>query len=215
MIVIENLAKTFGGRNLLSAISFTVSSGEKVGVVGPNGAGKTTVLKMIAGDEPASAGRINVSEGALAYLHQEADVGLQQSLGEEMWTTLPELSFLRRRITEIEEALILEDGDLESLVVELADVHDRYKLLGGGGVDASIARVTTGLGFSTADLGKPCGDFSGGWRMRISLAKILLRRDEHLLLDEPTNHLDKASKAWLAGELAEYPGAVLMVTHDG
>ncbi len=215
MIVVENLTKSFGGRNLLSAVSFAVSSGEKVGIVGPNGAGKTTLLKMIAGDEPMSAGKVGLSDGELGYLHQEADVNLARNLGEEMWTALPELSSLRRRIAEIEEALILEDGAPEALATELSDSHDRYKLLGGNGVDASIARMTGGLGFSTADLDKPCGDFSGGWRMRISLAKILLRRNEHLLLDEPTNHLDKSSKRWLAQELAEYPGAVLVVTHDG
>lgn len=215
MIVVENLTKTFGGRNLLSAVSFTVSSGEKVGVVGPNGAGKTTLLKMIAGDEPKSAGKISIAEGELAYLHQEADIDLDQSLGEEMWTALTELCKIRQRITEIEEALILEVGDMEALAGELDEQNDWFKVLGGNGVDSSIARVTTGLGFSNEDLQKPCGDFSGGWRMRISLAKILLRRDEHLLLDEPTNHLDNSSKRWLAQELAEYPGAVLMVTHDG
>jgi ATP-binding cassette subfamily F protein 3 len=151
----------------------------------------------------------------MAYLHQESDVELDRPLGEEMWSALPELESLRRRIAEIEEALILEDGDPELLIAELGDSHDRFKVLGGNGIDAAIARVTSGLGFSGDDLNKPCGDFSGGWRMRISLAKILLRRDEHLLLDEPTNHLDRASKSWLAQELADYPGAVLIVTHDG
>jgi len=199
----------------LSSVSFAVSSGEKVGIVGPNGAGKTTLLKMIAGDEPMNAGQVSLSEGELGYLRQEADVNLARSLVEEMWTALPELSSLRERIVEIEDALILEDGDPETLAAELDESHDRFKVLGGNGIDASIARLTRGLGFAPEDLDKPCGDFSGGWRMRISLAKILLRRSEHLLLDEPTNHLDKSSKQWLAQELAEYSGAVLMVTHDG
>ena len=199
----------------MSSVSFAVSSGEKVGIVGPNGAGKTTLLKMIAGDEPMNAGQVSLSEGELGYLRQEADVNLARSLVEEMWTALPELSSLRERIVEIEDALILEDGDPETLAAELDESHDRFKVLGGNGIDASIARLTRGLGFAPEDLDKPCGDFSGGWRMRISLAKILLRRSEHLLLDEPTNHLDKSSKQWLAQELAEYSGAVLMVTHDG
>jgi ATP-binding cassette subfamily F protein 3 len=151
----------------------------------------------------------------MAYLHQESDVDLTRVLGDEMWSALPEVNGLRIRISELENALILEDGDIEDMVSELGDVHDRFRVLGGNGVDASIARVTAGLGFLTGDINKPCGDFSGGWRMRISLAKILIRRDEHLLLDEPTNHLDKVSKSWLAQELADYPGAVLMVTHDG
>jgi len=199
----------------LSSVSFAVSSGEKVGIVGPNGAGKTTLLKMIAGDEPMNAGQVSLSEGELGYLRQEADVNLARSLVEEMWTALPELSSLRERIVEIEDALILENGDPETLAAELDESHDRFKVLGGNGIDASIARLTRGLGFAPEDLDKPCGDFSGGWRMRISLAKILLRRSEHLLLDEPTNHLDKSSKQWLAQELAEYSGAVLMATHDG
>ncbi|MDA1279780.1 MAG: ABC-F family ATP-binding cassette domain-containing protein [Chloroflexi bacterium] len=215
MIVVENLTKTFGGRNLLSSVSFTVSTGEKVGVVGPNGAGKTTLLKMIAGDEPVSAGQVNLSEGELAYLHQEADVDLGRSLREEMWTALPLLTSLRDRIAVLEQGLSTGEGNLEQLASDLDESHDRFRTLGGHSVDSSIARVTTGLGFSSSDLNKPCGDFSGGWRMRISLAKILLRREAHLLLDEPTNHLDRASKNWLSQELAEYPGAVLMVTHDG
>ena len=104
MIVVANLTKTFGGRDLLSAVSFTVSSGEKVGIVGPNGAGKTTLLKMIAGDEPMSSGAVNISEGELAFLHQESDVDLDSELGDEMWSALPELDALRQRISEIEKS---------------------------------------------------------------------------------------------------------------
>ena len=214
MIVVENLTKSFGGRDLLSTVSFSVSSHEKVGVVGANGAGKTTLLKMIAGDEPSSGGQVNISEGEMAYLHQESDVELDRSLGEEMWSALPVVNSLRKRMDEIDELLILEEGDSQALVIELGDAQDQFRLLGGNGVDSSIARVTTGLGFSSGDIEKSCGDFSGGWRMRISLAKILIRREAHLLLDEPTNHLDSVSKDWLAQELAGYPGAILMVTHD-
>ena len=215
MIVVEKLTKVFGGRDVLSRVSFTVSSGEKVGVVGPNGAGKTTLLKIIAGDEVVNEGQVILTQGALSYLHQEADIELDRTLNEEMWSTLTELSVLKKKIENAEESLIFEVGDAGVLAAELTEAHDRFKVLGGNAVDPSIARVTTGLGFSNADLKKPCGDFSGGWRMRISLAKILLRRDEHLLLDEPTNHLDQSSKRWLGQELAEYPGTVLMVTHDG
>ena len=214
MLVVEKLTKSFGARDLLSDVSFTVNPGEKVGVVGPNGAGKTTLLKIIAGDERLNAGKVITSEGALSYLHQEADVNLESSLNEEMWSALAELSMLNSRISIVEESLIIGDGDLDVLSDELNKLNERFKLLGGNSVDASIGRVTSGLGFSNADLEKPCGDFSGGWRMRISLAKILLKRDEYLLLDEPTNHLDKTSKEWLSQELSEYPGAVLMVTHD-
>jgi len=192
-----------------------VSSGEKVGVVGPNGAGKTTLLRMIADREPVTSGAVSVSDGDLSYLQQESDVSLDSSLYDEMWTALPELDQLRKRIEELEDLLLLEEGDAESQTTELDRSHDRFKLLGGNSVDSSISRVTTGLGFTQEDLAKPCGDFSGGWRMRISLAKILIRRDANILLDEPTNHLDSASKKWLAKELSEYPGAILMVTHDG
>ena len=113
MLVVEKLTKSFGARDLLSNVSFTVNPGEKVGVVGPNGAGKTTLLKIIAGDERLNAGKVITSEGALSYLHQEADVNLESSLNEEMWSALADLSELKSRISNVEESLIIGDGDLD------------------------------------------------------------------------------------------------------
>ena len=149
MLVVEKLTKSYGARDLLSDVSFTVNAGEKVGVVGPNGAGKTTLLKIIAGDERLNTGKVITSEGTLSYLHQEADVDLESSLNEEMWSALADLSELKSRISNVEESLIIGDGDLDALSDELNKLNERFKLLGGNSVDASIGRVTSGFVFAT------------------------------------------------------------------
>ena len=215
MISAENLTMSFGPRELFAPATFTVSSGQRVGLVGPNGAGKSTLLQVLAGDMKPTSGRAAITGGELAYLKQESDIGLDQSLREEMWNALPELNALRARIEEVESAMSNEPEQVAELSTELDRLHDRFRMLGGRRVEPDISRVTQGLGFSAPDMDKLCRDFSGGWRMRISLAKILVQQPEHLLLDEPTNHLDRAAQVWLREELAEYPGTVLIVTHDG
>ena len=215
MITTENLTMSFGPRELFAPATFTVSSGQRVGLVGPNGAGKSTLLQLLTGEMRPTSGRASVTGGELAYLKQESDIGLDHSLREEMWNALPELNSLRGRIEEVESAMADNPEQVVELSTELDRLHDRFKILGGSRVEPDISRVTRGLGFSAQDMDKLCRDFSGGWRMRISLAKILVQQPEHLLLDEPTNHLDRAAQSWLREELAHYPGTVLIVTHDG
>ncbi len=215
MISAENLAMAFGPRQLFAPANFTISNGQRVALVGPNGAGKSTLLQMIAGLLTPSSGRANVVGGELAYLRQESDIGLDLPLREEMWNALPEANAVRLRIAAIENEMVTNPERVEELSTELDRAQDRFRILGGQRAEPDISRVTEGLGFSKQDMDKLCGEFSGGWRMRISLAKILVRRPEHLLLDEPTNHLDRDARHWLQGELSEYPGTLVIVTHDG
>ncbi len=215
MISAENLAMSFGARQLFAPASFVVSDDQRVGLVGPNGAGKSTLLQLIAGQMTPSSGRAIVSGGELAYLRQESDIGLDLPLREEMWNALPEANEVRRRIADIEAEMIENPERVQELSTEFDRAQDRFRILGGTRAEPDISRVTEGLGFSKKDMDKLCGEFSGGWRMRISLAKILVRQPKHLLLDEPTNHLDRSARHWLQEELASYPGTLLIVTHDG
>lgn len=215
MITAENLAMSFGARQLFAPASFVISNGQRVGLVGPNGAGKSTLIQLIAGIITPSSGRASITGGELAYLKQESDISLDQPLREEMWNALPEANAVRLRLEEIEGEMIAFPERVADLSTEFDRAQDRFRILGGQRAEPDISRITEGLGFSNKDLDKLCGEFSGGWRMRISLAKILVRQPEHLLLDEPTNHLDRAARHWLQGELANYPGTLLIVTHDG
>lgn len=215
MISAENLSMSFGARQLFAPASFVISEGQRVGLVGPNGAGKSTLLQMIAGLVTPSSGRANISGGELAYLRQESDIGLDLPLREEMWNALPEANAVRLRIAEIEAEMIEHPERVEELSTEFDRAQDRFRILGGTRAEPDISRIMEGLGFTKQDMDKLCGEFSGGWRMRISLAKILVRQPQHLLLDEPTNHLDRAARQWLQEELASYPGTLLIVTHDG
>ncbi len=220
MLRILNLKKAYGGHDVLNGVSFELGSREKAALVGMNGAGKSTLLKIAAGIETADEGSIRVQPGIeVSYLPQDAGVRSGRTLWEEMLDAFPELRQTQRELQEIEGAIgqAATDGDderLQELIDKQATLLERFDQLGGYRVEAEVAKILAGLGFASNDRDKQTSDFSGGWQMRIALAKLLVRQPGLLLLDEPTNHLDLAATEWLEGYLAEYPGMILVVSHD-
>ena len=215
MFFAEGATRSFGGLDVLTGVSFVIGDGERVGLVGPNGAGKSTLLKILAGEDEPDRGSAGHRGGTLGYLRQEAGLDAHRTLMEELWTAFPEAHGVDMRLQEVAALMERRQGDLDALIEEQGDLFHRFDALDGYRITARIGRVIRGLGFSPEDEAKRCGEFSGGWQMRIALAKVLVRRPENALLDEPTNHLDAASQEWLAAELSEYRGTVLVVTHDG
>ncbi|GAB4331673.1 MAG: ABC-F family ATP-binding cassette domain-containing protein [Dehalococcoidia bacterium] len=215
MLFAENVTKSFGAEDVLRGLSFVVGDGERVGLVGPNGSGKSTILRLLAGEEQPGRGQAGHRGGSLGYLRQEAGLDGANPLVDEMWRAFPEAREVEHRLADVAARIERGDGDLDALIHEQADLFATFEALDGYRIEARIGRVLDGLGFDPADRHKRCSDFSGGWQMRIALAKALVRRPDNLLLDEPTNHLDAGTREWLAGELADYPGTLLIVTHDG
>ena len=215
MLFTENITKSLGGFHLFEGVSFNIADGERVAVVGPNGAGKTTLLRMLAGEDSPTIGKAGHRNGSLGYLKQESGFDPENTLEQEMWGVFPEALAVSRRLAEIEHELSGAGDNASALVGESLDLYERFALLDGHTVVARVDRVLGGLGFEKTDRTKLCGSFSGGWRMRISLAKVLVRRPGHMLLDEPTNHLDSKARGWLTHELRDYQGTLVIVTHDG
>ncbi len=216
MLFAENALKSFGSDDVIRGVSFILGDGEKVGLVGPNGGGKSTILRLLAGDHTPDAGTAGHRGGALGYLRQEAGLDDAKTLLEELWQAFPEARSVELQLESVAHQIERGEGDLDALVEEQARLFDRYDALDGYRIEARIGRVLGGLGFDVPDdMEKLCGAFSGGWQMRIALAKVLVRRPENALLDEPTNHLDAKTRTWLAQELKDYAGTVLVVTHDG
>ncbi len=224
MLRVLNLKKTFGGQDVLKDVSFEIADRAKVALVGANGAGKSSLLKIVAGVLQADEGSVRLQgelnqSPEIAYLPQDAGVHSGRSLWDEMLSSFPELQQaqieLTRLETEIGDAATAGDDDLlQTLIDRQGELLERFDQLGGYAVEAEVAKVLAGLGFESNDRDKRTEDFSGGWQMRIALAKMLVRKPGLLLLDEPTNHLDLSACEWLEGYLADYPGLILVVSHD-
>ncbi len=219
MITIANISVKYGDRILFNNINLTIMPKDRVGLVGRNGAGKSTLLKIIANYQSADSGNINYPNGStLGFLHQDLDLPKGKTVMAETLTAFGAAKELEARIEEINVELT-ERTDYESqayanLLDELSDATERFQLLGGQTMQADAERVLLGLGFKHADMGRLTDEFSGGWKMRIELAKMLLQRPDYLMLDEPTNHLDIESILWLENYLKTYEGAVIIISHD-
>ena len=217
ILLADKVSKSFGGRTLYEGATLQLNAGQRWALVGPNGAGKTTLLKIVMGTETPDEGTVSFQKGTtVGYLEQEAKLAGHDTALEEVMASATEIRSLGARISELEAQIAnAGDGDgLESLLDEYGHAQDRFERLGGYELESRARAILCGLGFPVGDLDKPAEDFSGGWQMRISLSKLLLRHPDLLLLDEPTNHLDLESVKWLEQFLAGYDGAVLLVSHD-
>ena len=219
MISVENLSVEFGARPLFSGVSFVVNPKDRIALVGKNGAGKSTLLKILAGLQAPTSGVVATARGTtIGYLPQVMVLADERTVIEETETAFAHISEMQDEIARLNNQLA-ERTDYDSpeymeLVERFTHENDRFNMMGGMNYHAEMERTLTGLGFSQSDWQRPTKEFSGGWRMRIELAKLLLRRPDVLLLDEPTNHLDIESIRWLEGFLARSAGAVVLVSHD-
>lgn len=219
MLTINNLTIHFGGRTLFDNVSFAVKEKDRIGLIGRNGNGKSTLLKIIAGVQDSSKGSVGIPNNyEIGYLPQDGGANSDLSVFDETMSAMKEIVELEKRIEEINHELTVRD-DYESdsymkLIEELTESHERHQILGGGASEAEIEKILLGLGFDREEFDKKVKEFSGGWQMRIELAKILLRKPDCILLDEPTNHLDIESIFWLENFLKEYHGSIMIVSHD-
>lgn len=219
MLNVHNLSVSFGGEYLFEEISFRLNGGNRVGLIGKNGAGKSTLLKLLSKDMSLDTGTIAIEKDVkIGFLRQDIDFEQGRTVLEESYQAFTEIQALERKLEKINQQLA-ERTDYESegynqLMIDLSDITHHYEILGGYNYQGDTEKILLGLGFKREDFQKKTETFSGGWRMRIELAKLLLQRNDVLLLDEPTNHLDIESIIWLEQFLNNYSGAVMIVSHD-
>ena len=213
----DKISKSFGGRVLYTSASLQLNAGERWALVGPNGSGKTTFLKIFMGLEAPDEGAISFAKDtSIGYLEQETKLFGNRTALQEVIESAQEIKSVEARVAELENLISsTEPGrELDRLLEEYGHAQDRFERLGGYELESRARQILAGLGFPVGDFDKPAEDFSGGWQMRISLSKLLLRHPDLLMLDEPTNHLDLESVKWLEQFISNYDGAVFLVSHD-
>ena len=214
MIHIENISKSFHGENLFFDAKIVIKKGMRIGLVGANGSGKTTLLRMILDEEKPDSGSINIDKSiTLGYLPQEIIPGSNQSILKEVLQGYPEVINLQEKMVRLSAAIAKNPED-ENLIRKFGDAQNQFESLGGWKLEDKAKKILSGLGFSDKKFNNPMNFFSGGWRMRVALARILLREPNILLLDEPTNHLDLEAIIWLESFLTGWKGSILTISHD-
>jgi ATP-binding cassette, subfamily F, member 3 len=219
MISVDNITVRFGGFTLFDKVSFQVKKGDRIGFVGRNGAGKTTLLNLVKGLQVPDEGRVvKTADVEVGYLPQQMKHSGSKSLYNDALEAFREVLKLEKQIEslnkEMEERSDYESDSYMNLIEKVSHANEQFDLEGGNSIHADIEQTLKGLGFLSSDMDRSVKEFSGGWRMRIELAKILLRRPDYILLDEPTNHLDIESIQWLEEYLSKFRGGVLLVSHD-
>ena len=219
MLNIHNISVSFSGEYLFEEVSYQLSPGDRVGLIGKNGAGKSTMLKLLAKEYEVDQGTIAIDKNVtLGFLKQDIDFEKGRTVIAEAQQAFTEIKALEKQIEEVNQALAsrtdYESESYHELMVAVGDLSDRYEIIGGYSYQGETERVLQGLGFVRTDFDKNTDTFSGGWRMRIELAKLLLQKNDVLLLDEPTNHLDIESILWFENFLIQYTGVVVIVSHD-
>jgi ATP-binding cassette subfamily F protein 3 len=217
LLTLTGVAKSHGAQHLFDGVDLQVGAGRRMAIVGPNGAGKTTLLEIITGDQEPDAGTVTRARDlAIGYLRQEVAEARGQTAIAEVLAGAGVVTGIGRRMRHIEAELTeaSAEDELAELMDEYGRLQHRFEAMGGYGLEAEGRRILAGLGFAEGDMERRTTEFSGGWMMRVALARLLLQNPDLLLLDEPTNHLDLASVEWLQGFLADYAGAVILVSHD-
>jgi ATP-binding cassette subfamily F protein 3 len=214
MIRLENISKSFPDGDLFNNVNIFIKRGMRIGLVGPNGSGKTTLLRIMLGKESPDSGSIQVDKSiTIGYLAQDIVAGTGRSILEEVLNTYPEVRDLEGKILSLSEAISKDHNNMK-LINKLGDAQHRFESLGGWNLEDKAKKILSGLGFSDEKFTQPMDVFSGGWRMRVALASILLQEPDILFLDEPTNHLDLEATIWLELFLSNWRGGLVMISHD-